>query len=375
MPQFPLRYILAFMDLHSYFAQTRSTIRDGLSSLGAEYKEILAPSASCSDSVVDRIIEFSTSGKMIRGSLVFLGHQLFSRESDYGITEAGCAMELFQSGLLIHDDIMDRDSTRRGMPTLHTRYAEECGNLGSRQPERAGEALGICAGDICFFLGHEALSRAAAALARINSGESHDILGTYCSRELAKVGLAQMKDVEWGLTTQTPSKSDVMRMYLHKTARYTFSMPLAVGAILAKRHEAIKALEVLGELIGVVFQIRDDELGVFGSETELGKPIGSDIREGKKTLYYIELLDRTPPGDREILSNIFGNPSCSASDIQYIRSQILSLGIKSDIDAISEEMCQKSTHLIDSFNTEFCPDEESLDVLRELAVYVTRRIS
>lgn len=286
------------MDIQNYLSQKRSAIREGLSVLAREYAEILSPSASSSDSVLERIIDFSSSGKMIRGSLVFLGHSLLSPDAHKGILDAACAMELFQSGLLIHDDIMDRDSTRRGKPTIHARYSEDCAGLGSKEAQRAGEALGICTGDICFFLGQEALSRATSTVPASSPNGHTSILGTYCSRELAKVGLAQMKDVEWGLTPQIPSKTEIMRMYCHKTARYTFSMPLAVGAILARRPEATHTLEAIGEALGIVFQIRDDELGIFGSEKQIGKPIGSDIREGKKTFYYIELLERSSQRDR-----------------------------------------------------------------------------
>ena len=361
----------ARMDIKTYLTQKRSDIGEHLAGLAAEYTASLEPAASSAHSVMERILEFSVSGKMIRGALVFLGHSLFSSCAAPEIIDAACAMELFQSGLLIHDDIMDRDATRRGMPTIHMQYMEECAALGSREPGRAGEALGVCAGDICFFLGHEALSRATtASSARFGAPSS---LGAYCSRELAMVGLAQMKDVEWGLTPQFPSTEDVIRMYRHKTARYTFSMPLAAGAILASRPESIGILEAIGERIGIVFQIRDDELGLFATECELGKPVGSDIREGKKTLYYIELMQKSDPAERQTLSAIFGNQLCTSTDIEYVRSRIIDLGIKEEMNKRTERLCGETDHLIESLAGNSSLNPESYSLLTELAGYATHR--
>ena len=70
----------------------------------------------------------------------------------------------------------------------------------------------------------------------------------------------------------------------YKTGRYSFSLPLLAGAMLADAPAELRGkLETFGESIGLLFQIRDDELGLFGDERELGKPVGSDVREGKKT--------------------------------------------------------------------------------------------
>ena len=351
------------MDITSYLSDRRALIKASLSSLSREYVTLLEPAASSAHSVMNRILDFSLSGKMIRGSLVFLGYELFSDNLSPNLTSAASAMELFQSGLLIHDDIMDRDTTRRGMPTLHTRYSEECKDLGSTDPQRAGEALGICAGDICFFLGYEALSRATKSIS----------LASYCAKELAMVGLAQMKDVEWGLTPQIPSPDEVIRMFQHKTARYTFSMPLSIGSQLAGRLDSIDLLESIGEKAGIVFQIRDDELGIYSNQSELGKPIGSDIREGKKTLFYIELMRRSSPSTRAKLNSIFGNLSCDNKDIAYIRSCIEELGIHVDIESMTTRLKAEAKNLIHTLSQFNSIKNEYVQLLLALVEYATQR--
>ena len=109
----------------------------------------------------ERLGRFAMRGKMLRGAMVCLASRLLDggiRPPEEAALAVGAAMELFQSGLLVHDDIMDRDATRRGQPTIHRQYAGEAERRGVRDPEHLGQSLGICAGDAAFFLGFEVLA-------------------------------------------------------------------------------------------------------------------------------------------------------------------------------------------------------------------------
>ena len=103
--------------------------------------------------VLHRIVDFSVQGKMVRGGLVCLAEGLVSGRVSSRTHVAGAAVEMFQSALLIHDDIMDRDLYRRGESSVYHRYAEESRVAGIGDAEHLGEGMGICAGDIAFFLG------------------------------------------------------------------------------------------------------------------------------------------------------------------------------------------------------------------------------
>lgn len=265
---------------------------------------------------------------MIRGSLVLLGYALFSSHSTEHVIDAGCAMEFFQSGLLIHDDIMDCDETRRGSPTMHVQYRTDCHLSGSRKPQHGGEALAICSGDICFFLGQECFSKSLLHLVSVKAASR---LISFSASELAKVGFAQMQDVRWGLNSSTPSESEVNNMYRYKTARYTFSMPLVTGALFAGADQDLNLLETFGESLGIAFQLKDDDLGLFGNEQELGKPTGSDIREGKKTLFMTRLRKSLKGNDLFFLDAILGNPDASDSDIHHLLSLPASIIIRNEI--------------------------------------------
>lgn len=176
------------------------------------------------------LADFVTAGKGIRGSLAMFSYEAFS---DQKIAEPAlplaAALELFHASFLIHDDIMDEDAVRRGKPSIHA---------------QVGRNVAICMGDLAIFCGYDILT--------------HLPLGSYVSQELAHVAVAQMHDVapKGKLTLE-----NVLQTYIYKTARYTFSLPLSSGARLANASVAtIANLERLGESIGILFQIRDDEL-------------------------------------------------------------------------------------------------------------------
>jgi geranylgeranyl diphosphate synthase type I len=293
----------------------------------------------------DRLLGFAVQGKMIRGGLVYLGYALFQGEADSRrqrqLVAAGAAMELFQSALLVHDDIMDRDTTRRGQSSLFFQYAQLADRQGMSQSYHFGESLGICAGDVAFFLAFEILSGLTIDPARYRR------LLALTAREIGYVGVAQMQDIYNGASCRRVTDADILRLYLYKTGRYTFSLPLMLGGILAGRPNSdIELLEKLGEAIGIVFQMRDDELGLFGDEGETGKPVGSDIREGKKTLFYGYLMELSSPEERERLSGIFGQQDLKEEDITFVQDLTERLGIRDTVGTLAKAEYRRASALL-----------------------------
>lgn len=214
--------------------------------------------------VIDRLIPFATSGKTTRGSLVVYIYTLFSKRRSSQVYHAAAALELIHSGLLIHDDIMDKDPLRRGKESIWEQYRQVSGDT------HIGISQAINAGDLCFFLAQELFA-------------DSDLL-PYISTELANVTIAQMQDVQ-NLRDSTVSKEDILSLYRYKTARYTFSLSMTVGAKIAGAGNThIEKFIRLGESMGLLYQIRDDELSVYGDSAITGKPVGSDERNNKQTL-------------------------------------------------------------------------------------------
>jgi len=167
------------------------------------------------------------------------------------------------------------------------------------------------------------------------------------SQELAYVSIAQMQDILWGASNKSVTDEEVLRMYLYKTGRYTFSLPLMIGGLLAEQNgQTLSLLEKIGEHMGIIFQLKDDEIGLFADQSEIGKPVGSDIREGKKTLYYGLLQKRAPSEDLARIAYLIGNPDINDQDVQYYRDLVIRLGIFEEVRRLTETLADKAGALI-----------------------------
>ena len=175
-------------------------------------------------------IQSCKGGKRIRGTLVKLGFELTGKKSEE-IIKIGAAYEIFHAAILIHDDIMDQSIVRRGKPSLH---------------KRVGVAKAITLADYGFFL-------ALQIIAESNFFEKSKIEALKLFARVAKdTAVGQIMDLE-GLDPITTAKL--------KTAHYTISGPLQLGAILAGGStDLIKVLGLFGENLGIAFQFQDDIL-------------------------------------------------------------------------------------------------------------------
>jgi geranylgeranyl diphosphate synthase type I len=348
-----------------YFAKWKQAIFEVVQEELQDRKTIAAQVQTLGPDAIQRIEDFTNGGKMLRGGLVCLAYQLVQNTLNKDALLAAGAMELFQSALLIHDDIMDRDLLRRGDASIFNQYKMLSDEIEVEDSYHLGEALGICSGDLAFFLGFELLTLVAS-----HNSKALELI-TLCSKELAYVGIAQMADVLRGaVTKKTDTNTDmgkfleeddpekaVLQVYQYKTGRYTFSLPMMAGAILAgANNDLIKELELLGEELGVLFQLKDDEIGIFGDEAVTGKPRGSDLREGKKTLFYVYANEQLQARDKFTFLQHFGDTDAEDSEIETLISLLESSKIKEQVQAKSQELAEASRKRIQSLpqvNEEF----------------------
>ncbi|MDR1315962.1 MAG: polyprenyl synthetase family protein, partial [Spirochaetales bacterium] len=288
-----------------------------------------------------RLFDYTCGGKMIRGGLVGFTHDMYGGKYSGAAVAAGAAMELFQSAFLIHDDIMDRDETRRGRPAMHAQYRRLAADASLHEAGHLGEALGICCGDLALFVAFDILCGL-----EVDSGVKGRLLSRYC-RELEYVGLAQMEDVWQGASPAETAREDILALYRCKTGRYTFSLPFAAGLILADQDEKlVNHFVLLGEKMGILFQIKDDELGLWAEEKELGKPVGSDISENKKTLYREILFARAGGAAKKKLETLFGAETVGDGDIDFVRGEMESLGIREEVAKIAHNFYGEALDMI-----------------------------
>jgi geranylgeranyl diphosphate synthase type I len=230
------------------------------------------------------------------------------------VTLVGVALELFQTYLLTHDDLMDGDAIRRGGPSLPALMSA------SFTESRAG-AMTILAGDMACAWAQRALLEADIAPDRM----------VRVARELANVHedvvAGQVLDIVAGAT----DAGAVEAMHALKTASYSVRAPVVMGAHLAgASDEQLVPLASYAESLGVAFQLRDDLLGTFGDPATTGKPAGNDLREGKRTALVVDALrdERAAEGLRGVL----GRRDASDDDVRGAVARIEACGSRDRIE-------------------------------------------
>lgn len=317
------------------------------------------PAGSWRADFFKRLMPYATGGKMVRGNLVCFSYQAFAgQKPTAAVMDAAVALELIHSGLLIHDDVMDHDDVRRGRPSLHRQYQALGERDGLAEAGSFGANMAICGADACLFMALDLLTGAPPAASKLFS----DILVEVCD--------GQMQDIYSQARPDLPSKRAIYNLMRSKTASYTLSLPLALGAALAGQSPAtIKKLRRLGDAAGIIFQIRDDELGVMGDSAMTGKPVGADIREGKKTLIYYYLIKNCTPSERRQLKQIFGNPQTTPDDILAVQKLIKQRRIPRFLDAEIGSFKKKALEILQTVDL----PRRHKDELRSLIAFCAKR--
>ena len=263
--------------------------------------------------LADYLVRALSGGKRLRAAFCLWGARgAAGGDLPAGAVDAAAAIELFHLGALIHDDVMDHSDRRRGMPTVHRRFADRHTADGlAGDPEAFGQAVAILAGDLCLMWSDEVLADAVSA-ASPEIGQRARAVWSLMRDET--VG-GQYLDM---LAQATPTTSLTRtRLVLHyKSAKYTVAQPLRLGGALAGADDdLLDAYESLGLIAGEAFQLRDDLLGVFGDVATTGKPVIDDIREGKRTLLVAVASERADPAQRLLLERSLGNPHLTDDDL------------------------------------------------------------
>ena len=311
-----------------------------------------------SKEAIKHLMDFNIKkGKRIRPILVVLAYKAFGGKNTKEIIKAAIAVELMQSYLLIHDDVIDRDNLRRGSLTIHRLYQKKYKSV------HIGNSMAILLGDICSILGSE-------ALLETNFPEKHKLKAiNKFNKVMINTCFGQILDIESALSDK-PSIDDILKLHNLKTAIYTIEGPLHIGAILAgAKQSELKTLSNYAIPLGQAFQIKDDVLGLFGEEEEIGKPIGSDIKEGKKTLLILKALEGSDNKDRNLIRKCLGNKKTTEKDIERIRQIVIKTGSLAYSEALATKLAEKAKKAILSSNIK----KEYKNQLIELADFMVRR--
>jgi len=335
----------------------KKDIVDYLSNFLNQEEKALA-NISLDDNVFLTLKNFLTLGKMSRSNLLMLSYEILQTNSvNISLNEIlpfASALELIQAGLLIHDDIIDQDQQRRGQNSIWQHYALQSSNYN----QHYGKSQAICLADLAFFLANQLIVRGCADLnysEESSNNEDHNQkllnIQQLVNQEISQVIMAEMLDVQLAMSKKIPSFGQIMEMNLYKTARYSFSLPLMLAGYLANQSPAIiKELSQIGEKIGLIYQIQDDYLGIFGDNKKTGKPILSDVKEGKKTIFYYYLIKNKDlkSQEKQLLNNCFNSKNIKAGESKALQKLFKSHSLKPvsvQINQLKEEALKKINQL------------------------------
>lgn len=249
------------------------------------------------------------------------------------------AVELLHAALLVHDDVIDDDAQRRGGPSVA--WAASHAALADGHDDRHAARLGLTAAIVT---GDVLLARAFSALARVDESE-HIRLRLIDVMERAAVRAAEGEFDDVRLAREPATASTIERMLEAKTGDYSFCAPLELGAILARRPDAVIAqLREIGRLLGVIYQLRDDVLGVFGDPALTGKSSLSDIRAGAPTLLSATAGTHS---SWHTVAHHYGDPAADDEQAQEIREFFVHSGALSHVERRIRALCDSAHALID----------------------------
>ncbi len=318
------------VDYNELLEFARRIVNNTLSNI---FDEVISEAGGVSNRVVDIPViarDYTLrGGKRLRAFLVLIGY--WSRRWGSGSIDSikylMASIEFLQSYLLVHDDIMDEDEVRRGGPTVHVWFRRKCldgGMLG--KCNHYGISQAITVGDYL-----ESLAIYMFSKMNLPSSVLVDLIKTY-TRGIRLVAYGQFLDV---LIANTPlekvGEDDVYNIHMLKTASYTVELPLHLGAIASTNYnrELLEELSRYALPAGIAFQLQDDILGLFGDPKITGKPVGSDVREKKKTLLIIKAYELGDESDKEFLRRIYNvkkPEEISIEDIERIREIVKKTG-------------------------------------------------
>jgi geranylgeranyl diphosphate synthase type I len=247
------------------------------------------------------------------------------------LLRAAASLDLLHVSALVHDDVMDSSDLRRGRPAAHRQFEARHAGAGQLGDAAAfGRAGAILLGDLLLMWSAELLRRSGAApdaLARATGVAETMRTEVTCGQYLDI--LAQAAPLRQDAATALAEASRVVE---YKSARYTVQRPCQLGAALGDGDRALQtALAGYGSPAGRAFQFRDDVLGVFGDSAVTGKPVGDDLREGKRTVLVAHAYAAAGPAGRTLLESRLGDPDLDADGVAALQAVIVESGA---VDAV-----------------------------------------
>ncbi|HEX2236382.1 MAG TPA: polyprenyl synthetase family protein [Actinomycetota bacterium] len=296
---------------------------------------------------IERLLD--SGGKRIRPAFCYWGYRAAGGRHGPEAVRAAASLELLHTFAIVHDDIMDSSEERRGIPTVHVRHGVDVALL-------VGDLALVLADDLFLASGFPPVA-AGRAFEWYSRMRQQVIAGQYLDLQLARHPVV--------------SEASARRVAVLKSGRYTIEHPLAIGASLAgAAADLLTRVLAFGAPLGEAFQLRDDLLGIFGDRSATGKPVDSDIREGKRNVPFakaIELL--AEPGRASLVAGWGGGAALNDADVARLRALVEDSGARAATEALLEALTEESLAAL----TRLPIPPEARAALEELAHVATAR--
>lgn len=324
--------------------------------------------------LVDEVAALAAGGKRLRPSFAYWGWRgardtgpgSGEDEDEDAVLRAVSALEFVHASALVHDDVMDGATTRRGRPATHIGFASRhAAHALTGDGELFGTGAAILVGDLalvwsdellrCSGISEAALSRARAVW---DTMRTEVTAGQYLDLLRAAGGL--------------PGPEGALTVARYKSAGYTVQRPLQLGvAVAGGGPHVVEATTAIGLPLGEAFQLRDDVLGVFGDPAVTGKSADDDLREGKQTLLIALAEEAADSAGRRLLADLLGNTAAREEDFEALRGLIESTGARDRVEQrIAESTTRARTAIADAPLA-----DDAKAALDALAVAATTRTS
>jgi len=291
-----------------------------------------------------------TGGKRLRPFLLIKSCELLGGNVRKALPVAA-AIEMIHNFTLVHDDIMDNDEVRHDVPTVHKQY---------------GLPLAILGGDILFMKAFQSITTLGA-----KAGLPENViveLIAKLTRSCLDVSEGQALDVGMASNTKFSSGSQYIAMIGKKTAAL-FETSCELGAVCAQTNNRdVDNLAKFGRNLGIAFQLVDDLIGVAGDPKVTKKPVGNDIREGKKTLPILLAIKKAKGQDKDKILRVFGTKNVSETELKEAVSVLVNVGVDRDVRNMARFYATKAIDSIKRYD-----DSKAKRALQSLADFIVER--
>lgn len=289
----------------------------------------------------------AAGGKRLRPSFCFWGFRAARGAATDEALNSAAALELLHTFAIVHDDIMDKATDRRGIPTVNA---------------ARGEDVALLVGDLALVLADDLF---------IHSGFEPEVVargfGCY-SRMRQEVIAGQYLDLEAARSAEI-TEEHARRIAVLKSGRYSVEEPLYIGATLGgATDDLLGRLSAFAAPLGEAFQLRDDLLGTFGHSAATGKSVDSDIRQGKRNILFAATLARLSAEDRAFFVTRWGaGAELTATEVDRLRSLVVSSGARAATEDLLAGLTREVETALRGLGVDASP-QAALEDLARLAI-------